>query len=128
MEGGVKRVLRANRVKSDLSLEVFYNDVPTLSVSISPASFTSSGNTTVEGVVTFTPSGGLSPYTYLCTVLSSSHSTAVINPTSAIVTLRQTGVGSDVTGTANMRVVVGDISGQSITADFVAEFTNFGVS
>ena len=126
--GGEKRVLRLSRVKADLSVEAFYNDVPTLSVSISPASFTSSGNTTVDGVVTFTPSGGLSPYTYLCTVLSSSHSTAVINPTSAIVTLRQTGVASDVTGTANMRVVVGDNSGQSVTTDFLADFTNFGTS
>ena len=126
--GGEKRVLRLSRVKADLSLEAFYNDVPTLSVSISPASFTSSGNTTVEGVVTFTPSGGIAPYTYLCTVLSSSHSTAVLNPTTASPTLRQTGVGSDVTGTANMRVAVSDNSGQSITSDFVAEFTNFGTS
>jgi len=126
--GGDKRVLRLSRVKADLSGEVFYNDVPTLAVIVSDASFFSSGNSTVEGNVTFTATGGMPPYTYLCTVLSSSHPTGVINPTTASPTLRQTGVGSDVTGAANMRVVVGDNSGQSLTVDFVAEFTNVGTS
>lgn len=124
---GLKRVLRIRKNTASGLVEVF-NDVPTLAGTALPARFRSFGSTTVEGTAGFAITGGMLPYGYLTAVLSSSLPTAVIAETTASPTLRQTGVASETTGTANMQTVVSDNSGQSVTINFTAEFTNVGTS
>lgn len=126
--GGDRRVLRLSRVKADLSLETFFNDVPTLAATALPASFRATNNTTVEGVAGFAVTGGILPFTYLTTVISSSLPTAVLNEATASPTLRQTGVAIDTTGTANMSTLITDNSGQTATVAFTATFRNVGIS
>ena len=125
--GGLKRVLRIRKMTGVGLVEV-YNDVPTLSVSVSPnpASFTTTENTTVQGDVLATVTGGMSPFTYSWVVLTSSNSTAILNSATSSPTLRQTGVIAETTGTATIRVSVQDASLQTATLNFSADFTNFG--
>lgn len=128
--GGTTRILRMGRVKADLTVETFYNDVPTLSVTISPnpASFTTTGNTTVQGSLTATITGGMAPFTYAWSVVSSTKPTAFTSPSLSTTLARQTGVVADETGTAELKVEVSDRAGQAANSTVSAEFTNVGIA
>lgn len=129
-QGRDRRVLRLSRVKSDLTLEPFYSDLPTLLAGVSPSelSFSSNENSTVSGVAQATVTGGMAPFTYLWVVISSTYPTTITSPTSATVTLRQTGVISGDSGSAEIQLTVQDSTGQSSIVNVIASFTNFGIA
>jgi hypothetical protein len=130
VDGGVKRVIRIRQVNAALGLDVIFNDVPSFSVAVTPSepAFSTIENPTIQGNVTAVVTGGMAPFSYAWTVLSSTYSTTITNPSSATATLRQTGVISGDSGTAEIRLVANESGGQSSTIEFTATFTNFGIA
>lgn len=80
------------------------------------------GSSVTTGLVTATPTGGLTPYTYAWTCTSHSNPTApsIAAPSNASTTFTQT--DADFTNTATFQCVVTDFSGASVSVSVNATF------
>lgn len=97
----------------------------TISVSISPSPFTGQNTrtgTTPRATLTATPHGGLSPYTYSWTTVTSSDPMTIVSPTLASTVVK----GPDSTSsTATFRCTVTDSLGVTAHADVSGTFEFF---
>lgn len=134
---GATGTKRAARIKFRTGLGVgdldqVYTGVDPIGVSISPdvPSFFSNNNTTVSGVVSAMPSGGLAPFTYVWSVIAFDNASPPVfsSSTSASTAVTQFNVGPSDTNSATLQVFVTDSAGQTGTAFISATFTNINFS
>jgi hypothetical protein len=99
----------------------------TVSISPSPVSGSGSGAVVQTPSVTATPSGGLAPYTYSWSVVSSVGSAHIASPATASTILSMTGLSvGDNSGSAQFRCTVTDSLGATASATVNATFTYTG--